>query len=308
MLSDKHAGAPVAEPLLPQESDRFDAHHPLHSFIKHRPQALTALTDCQAGSFWWSFPNLAPKLALEKVTLVEETATELVFGAADGALRILPLADRATYWRTIMRHVEAKATLALIPEWAADAMRRHYKVAQQQKEYLISTGTLRTMPGGSLRNVRNLIYKAKRATTIGRFEGDHIEDYLAVNRAWYKQNAEAKFRTYDKTSIDWLLQNWTHLRPYAPDMLCYGVRANDDAKLIAFTIASQLCDGAWSAYTERFDREHPIQGCNWLLWQQFAHHFDEVPWENDGTADTTALRHNKNKVVSNLAAFFKVGP
>jgi hypothetical protein len=305
MLSDKHAGAEVDRPLPPREGVGFDAQHPLHSFIRRRPQALKALAECQAASFWWSLPNLAPKLALDKVAFVEETPTEIVFGTADGSLRILPLADRATYWRTIMRYVEAKATLALIPEWAADALRRHYKVAPQQKEYMIATETLRALPGGSLRNVRNLINKARRATTMGRFEGDYIEDYLNVNRAWYKQNAEAKFRTYDKTSIDWMLRNWTHLRVYAPDLLCFGIRANDDGKLIAFTIASTLCEGAWSAYTERFDREHPIQGCNWLLWQEIAKSFEE-PWENDGTADTTALRRNKGKVVASLAPFFKV--
>ena len=305
MLSDKHAGAPEAEPLLSQESDRFDALHPLQSLLKHRTKALQALADCGAASFWWSLPNLAPKLILEKVALVEETETALIFSCHDGSARVLPLADRASYWQTLLRLLEDKKTLGLVPEWAADALRRHYKVIPQQREFLIANTTLQELPGGRLRNQRNLIAKARRGTTVGRFEGDHVEDYLAVNKAWYRQNAEAKFRTYDKTSIDWMLRNWRDLRAVAPDLQCLGARCNADAKLIAFTIASKLCEGTWSAYTERFDREHPIQGCNWMLWQEFAR-FHEEPWENDGTADTTALRHNKGKVVASLVPFFKV--
>ena len=307
MLSIKHADAAVARSLPSREGGPFDGCRPLHSLLRHRVRALQSLADCGAASFWWSLPNLAPKLALEKATLVEERSDALIFGTSDGAVRVLPLADRAAYWQTLMGLVEAKKTIALVPEWAANALRKHYRVTPQQKEFVVATATLRELPGGRLRNQRNLINQCRRATTVGRFEGDHVEDYLAVNKAWYRQNAEAKFRTYDKTSIDWLLQNWTALRAAAPDLLCLGARGNADARLIAFTVASKLCTGVWSAYTERFDREHPIQGCNWMLWQDFARLHDE-PFENDGTADTTALRHNKGKVVASLTPFFRLEP
>ena len=307
MLSNNHADAAVERPLPPREGGPFDGRRPLQILLQHRERALQSLADCGAASFWWSLPNLAPKLALEKAILAEERSDALIFGTSDGAVRVLPLAGRAAYWQTLMGFVEAKKTIALVPEWAANALRKHYKVTPQQKEFVIATATLRELPGGRLRNQRNLINQCRRATTVGRFEGDHVEDYLAVNKAWYRQNAEAKFRTYDKTSIDWLLQNWTALRAAAPDLLCYGARANADAKLVAFTVASRLCAGTWSAYTERFDRDHPVQGCNWMLWQDFARLHDE-PWENDGTADTTALRHNKGKVVASLTPFFRLEP
>ena len=307
MLTQNNADAAVARSLPSREGSPFDGCRPLQTLLKQRPRALQSLAVCGAASFWWSLPNLAPKLALEKVRLVEQTDDALVFQSADNALRVLPLTDRAAYWRTLMRLVEARATLALVPEWAAGALRKHCSVTPQQKEFMIATATLRELPGGRLRNPRNLINQARRATTVDLFHGKHVEDYLAVNKAWYKQNAEAKFRTYDKTSIDWLLQNWRNLCVTAPDLLCLGARANSDAKLIAFTIASKLCEGVWSAYTERFDREHEIQGCNWMLWQDFAR-LHEEPFENDGTADTTALRHNKGKVVAGMTPFFRLEP
>ena len=302
-----HADAAVARPLPSREGGSFDGHRPLQILLRHRQRALQSLSDCGAASFWWSLPNLAPKLVMGKVLLVEERDDALIFANVDGERRVLPLGDRAAYWRTLMGLVEAKAPIALVPEWAADALRKHYSVKPQQREFVVASATLRELPGGRLRNQRNLINQCRRETTVGRFEGDHVADYLAVNRAWYKQNAEAKFRTYDKTSIDWLLQNWTKLRAAAPDLMCLGARANADAKLIAFTVASKLCEGQWSAYTERFDRDHPVQGCNWMLWQDFAKFYDE-PFENDGTADTTALRHNKGKVVASFTPFFRLEP
>ena len=307
MLSHEHADAAVARLLPSREGGPFDGCRPLQILLRHRQRALQALADCGAASFWWTLPNLAPKLALEKVALLEETADALVFRGAGGALRVLPLSGRDAYWRTLMRLVEGRATLALVPEWAADALRKHHTVVAQQREFIVATTTLRDLPGGRLRNQRHLINQCRRATTTGRFEGDHVKDYLAVNKAWYRQNAGTKFRTYDKTTIDWLLLNWTALRVGAPDLQCFGVRANADAQLIAFTVASKLCEGTWSAYTERFDRDHPIQGANWMLWQDFALAYDE-PWENDGTADTTALRHSKSKVVAKLTPFFTVSP
>lgn len=278
----------------------------LNLYLQSLPTIRQSLDLCGAGAFYFGVANLAPKIALGKVEMTLHPSGDALIVMSQGKSRVIPLSDRAAYWGVLNNLLEAGMPLAQVPWWAADALRHHYTVAKQHEEYLIKTETLQVMPGGRLANVRNLMNRARRLCSVEEMPlaEAYLAEYLTLNKVWYRQNAEAKFRTYDKTSIDWLLENFGAVQSVAQDLVCLGIR--HEGKLLNMTVASMLSANSWSAYTERFDRDAQIEGANWLAWSVLADRFKDVPWENDGTADTTELRKNKGKLLDHKVPFFTV--
>jgi hypothetical protein len=304
MTDKSDADAAVARSQPSRLGSLINEFHPLQILYEKRVATLTALDECGAASFWFGVANLAPKLALGKVTIEDARDFSCILLKTKDDVRVLPYGSQNDYWYCVLDLIAKKTSVALLPEWVRTGLAHTYKLSPQQSEFVIETEKLRTLPGGRLMNTRNLVNKARRLTTFDDPYGKPVDDYLVLNRTWYRQNAESKFRTYDKVSIDWMLNNWDRLCLLFPDLRCLGVR-DEAGRLISFTIASALTVTSWSAYTERFDRNHPIQGCNWLAWSHLANHFAGARFENDGTADTTALRHNKSKVLHHMTPFFR---
>ena len=299
------AGAGVVQPLPSRLSGTFDGSRPLQPLFDRRASYLQSLATCQAGSFWFGALNLLPKVALGKLEL-EVRKDAILLYASDGSFRVLPLADRNAYYATLIELLSSKCYVKNVPEWVATHLKRSYPVKKQQEEYLIPTETLRLLPGGRLRTIRNLVHKSRREAQVRLFSPADLAEYERVNALWYRQNKDLKFRTYDKTSIDWLLANHAMLAVYLPETAWAGVWLGD--RLLSFTMADMLHEGVWSAYTERFDRDAPIDGSNWRTWSDLAGLYANrgVPFENDGTADTTALRHNKGKLNPTKVSFYEV--
>lgn len=304
-ISDESAGTDVARTLAShlEGAHRRALPAPSEDLRKLFAKARGALDACQAQSFFFGPLNVLPKLALEKLTYEHRGSYAILRN--EGGIRVIPVvADRSMYWTVLLDLLSAKETLLNVPEWAANALRKTYAVKKQQSEYVIPTLVLQTYRGGHLRNIRNLVHKYEREGSTEAFDPAKLEEYLALNRVWYRQNAEGKFRTYDKTSIDWLLENWTEYTEIDPTAQMIGVR-DKDGKLVNFTVAGALTDSIWSAYTERFDRDAQ-DGANWYAWQLLAYAFGKYPVENDGTADTAQLRRNKGKLSPQMANFYTV--
>ncbi len=299
------AGVGVVRPLPSRSSGSFDTSRPLQLLLEHRQTYLQSLASLQAGSFWFGALNLLPKVALDKVH-VEQRGEFLLLTTPDEAVRVLPLtADKGIYYVMLTDLLAAKRHVRLIPDWVAQHIRKGNPLKKQQDEYLIATKTLQTLPGGSLRAERNLVHRSRRVADP-KFGADDLAALKALNATWYRQNADTKFRTYDKTSIDWLLDNWPDLAAALPDARILSIWY--DGQPISFTMASMLAADTWSAYTERFDRQAPIAGSNWRSWSDLAFLYDaeyNLPYENDGTADTPQLRRNKSKLTGTKVSFWE---
>lgn len=316
MTNGSDAGAEVARPTPSRLGGSFDGSRPLQTLLDNLPAARASLNAAGSASFFYGIANLAPKLALGKLDC-EKRGDTLVITSTSGEVRVMPLGHPSAQYEMILEMVSssrlggAGRTVLNVPKHIAEHLSRTYTKSLQQNEYLIPTENLKKMAGGSLANVRNLISRLKRdGAQIEIFGPSVVDEYLAVNQAWYRENAKTKFRTYDKTSIDWLLNNFEQLASIVPDLMCLGVRTKD-GKLLGFTVSSLLCDGVWTAYTERFSRGSARSGANWMLWQYFAAGTSlgaRCGFENDGTADTPELKHNKGKLQPIIVPFYRLAP
>jgi hypothetical protein len=259
----------------------------------------------RAPAFAFSILNASPKIALGKWQ-VEEMDGALALVSGDGTHRVMPTGTLGQYHAATMHLLEHKKPLALVPEWLAAPLKKHYAVAKQHDEYVMRTGDVRALPGGRNAAMRGNVNKARRLCTIEDFDAAKLHEFLALNALWYRQNAEIKFRPYDKTSIDWLLKNWSAIRRIDPDCTCLGIRHAETRQLIALNMGCVLSDRTWSAYTQRFDRAAPLKAANMLGYTELARVFADLQEENDGTADTKTIREWKDRLVSEKRTFFVV--
>lgn len=261
------------------------------------------MKDCQASAFAFSPLNVLPKIALGKLAL-EARAGGIILRSAEGTARVVPTGDRAAYYRLLLDLLSEKTSLALVPEWAAVALKKHQDVSKQHDEYVMTTEDVKAFPGGRNRQMRGNVNKARRLCTVEDFDQENLQEFKDLVRTWYRQNVELKFRTYDKTSIDWLLENWAELRDVIPDLVCLGIRY--EGQLISLNLGCLLSEGVWTAYTQRFDRDAPIKHGNMLGYNELANRFDGADLENDGTADTKTIREWKDRLVAQKVPFFTV--
>ncbi len=262
-----------------------------------------AMVSCGAPAFAFSPLNALPKIALGKLQVVEGSGGVIL--ADDNVDRVIPTGSATDYYQTVVHRLEKGRELALVPEPIALHIKKGgYSVSKQHEEYVMRTEDVQTFPGKRNRQMRGNVNKAKRLCEIEVYHQAQADEYKALVKTWYRQNTDLKFRTYDKTSIDWLLENWTALQHAVPDLGCIGVR--HDAQLISLNMACQLTDMHWTAYTQRFDRNAPVKHANMLGYQEMAHLFGRLALENDGTADTKTIREWKDRLVAQKIAFYTV--
>jgi hypothetical protein len=265
------------------------------------------MVTCRSEPFAFSPLNALPKIALGKWT-PRPLKGALALISVDGVHRVMPLDGPDLYYAAILDLLQERKTLSLVPEWIATALKKHHKVTKQHDEYVMETPDVRALPGGRNAALRGNVNKARRLCSIEALSSERLDEYLALNALWYKQNAVIKFRPYDKTSIDWLLRNWPLVREAVPDAVCLGVRSIASAQLISLNLGCALSDAAWTAYTQRFDRGAPIKAANMFGYAELAGVFASLPMENDGTADTKTIREWKDRLVARKVPYFIVSP
>lgn len=297
-----NAGSNVAWPLPSRRSGRIEAISPLQTFLEALPLSRLHMPETGVTAFAFSPVNALSKLALDKWTA---TAIEGAVVLASGDdVRLMPTGGKEAYWHAMLSQLEAKKNLMLVPEWAASGLRKNYKVLKQHDEYIMTTDAVKSFAGGRNASLRNQINKARKICTVEVYTSSNEAEYLALNALWYRQNVTLKFRTYDKTSIDWLIKNWIDVTKVVPDAIMLGVRF--DGKLISLNIGSGLCATMWTSYTFRYDREAPVKASNMLGYQSLASHFPKLGYENDGTADTAGIRAWKDRLMLTKIPFFKI--
>lgn len=304
----KSAGATERGPLLPGETVGCEAFLPLQRLQDTLSERRQAMDLCGCPAFAFSSLNMIPKIMLAKWTLTDNAPhRSFALTSADGTTRVLPYGTVTDYFQSILALLERKTPLALVPEHIAQHFKKSgYKVKKQHDEYIMATSDVMGLPGGRNKRLRNYVNKASDLSTVERFDPSQLAEYKALVKVWYRQNVDLKFRTYDKTSNDWLLENWTTVQKLEPTAICLGVRCNPGEQLMSLSMACQLSDRYWTAYTERYDRNAPVKGCNWFGYTQLGRAFPGLDYANDGTADTTSIREAKDRLVCKKLTFYTV--
>lgn len=303
MAENTHAGAGAVQPLPSRKGGLGGESRPLQSFIDAVPLMRAAMHMGGANAFSFSPLNALPKIALEKWDV--EVGDTCITVQANGTCRIIPLSTQPDYYHAVLGALDRKVQVTHVPEWIANALKGHYPMAKTSVEYVMRTEDVQAFPGGHNRQMRGNVNKARRLCTVEDFDPANLHEYAALVKTWYKQNQEIKFRTYDKTSIDWLLENWTDLKAAIPDLTCLGIRY--EGQLISLNMGCLLSEQTWTAYTQRFDRAAPIKHGNMLGYNELAKRFADTPFENDGTADTPTIKEWKDRLVYTKHVFYTVG-
>ena len=196
---------------------------PLQSFLEKIPAMRQAMVTCAVPAFAFSPLNVLPKLALDKLSL-SEVEGNAVLSSKDGVSRIIPTGARQNYYAAVLQLLSEGRQLALVPEWIAVALKKHYTVAKQHDEFMMLTADVIELPGGSNKSLRRHVRKARQTTVVEDYDPAKEAEYLALNATWYRQNAGLKFRTYDKTSIDWMIRNWPDVAAGDPTARLIGIR------------------------------------------------------------------------------------
>ncbi|MCL4743866.1 MAG: DUF2156 domain-containing protein [Burkholderiaceae bacterium] len=297
------AGAGAVRSFPSRLGSLIEESRPLHLFVEAIPAMRRAMDHCGVPAFAFSPMNALPKIGLGKLTV--EAAAGAVILSDDNTDRVVPTGSQNEYYREILTRLDAGRELALVPEHIAKHLKAGgVKVAKQHEEYIIRTNDVQTFPGGRNRQMRGDINRARRLCTVESYDPANLDEYKNVVRTWYRQNAELKFRTYDKTSIDWLLHHWPELVDAVPSMTCLGVR--HEGKLVSVNMGCQLTATHWTAYTQRFDRDCPVKHVSMFGFNQLAFAFAHLEVENDGTADTKSIRAWKERVVDKKIDFYTV--
>lgn len=258
-----------------------------------------------AQTFAFSALNAIPKIALGKWSSVLSDDGKALILSDETLDRVVPLGTSEDYYRSLISLLEGKRKLALVPEHFASILKRGgFKVTRQHDEYITRTEVVRTLPGNSNRSARCNVNAARRVCSVEDFDTSQVDEYKALVKLWYRQNAETKFRTYDKTSNDWLLENMGLLRAAVPDISCIGIR--HEGRLLSVNMACQLTGSMWTSYTRRFDREAQVKSAAVLGYTSHATLFSNLEYENNGTADTKTIRDVKERLVHHKLSKFMV--
>lgn len=301
-----NAGAHVAGSAPSRSGSIIEDFRPLQLLTSTIDAQRVALANCGIVGFALSPLNVLPKLALEKWT-AEQRGETIWLTSGDGIVRVLPLSTTTDYYQSILQALEAKKTVALVPDHIAQHLKKSgFNVEKQQVEYLMKTSTIIDPPGPHHQRLRNYLKRARQRTVVEEYSPDMLADYLALNKSWYAQNKDLKFRTYDKTSIDWLLQNWPEVKAAIPDAKLIGIRVG--LQLIAFDMGCLLAKGWWTSYTHRFDRTADVQKATFHAYAELAKQFIDVENENQGTADNKAIRDWKSKMAYATQTLYMVKP
>lgn len=301
------AGAAVAQSMPPRQGSLIEESRPLQLFLETLPLGRHAMSFTPSPSFALSALNVMPKIALGKWGVDLDRVNNCTILSTDDADRIMPSGNVTEYYQGIVTRLTSGRTVALVPESIAAHLKKGgYKVQRQQVEYLMKTEDVILPPGGRHSRLRNYLRQAERDCVVEELDPANMAEYLALNKTWYRQNAELKFRTYDKTSIDWLLTNWQDVQKAVPDARCVGVRLRSNMQLIAFDMGCLLTRDQWTSYTHRFDRNAPVNRVSMYAYAELAKHYPGEPTENQGTADTTTIKAWKERLAYATQTLFTV--
>lgn len=260
--------------------------------------AKTEFRPFQAGPAF-----ILPKLALGKADLAVGSNFALV--EMGDVMMPLCFGDRTDFWGITLDLLAGKRSL-LLPEWAATPLAKQYKTTPVA-QYLQKTADLIDPPGSYFKATRKDIRRLEAASVIERLNEKNQQDFADLNKRWYSENKDLKFRTYDKTSIDWLIENTPKIGPRPTGLIVLGVRQGD--QIVSFQAAAFLATDCWATYTVRFSREGP-RGASSLATAAVARSMGAVGLEyaNDGTADTTTIRERKEALSYAKQKLFRVDP
>jgi len=304
LIHSQYAGAGMVQPQPPRSSSLIEESRPLQIFIQSLPAMQSAFSQIGVPFFAANALNALPKIALGKWEIEQHDGFLKIISGGEAVL--FPTSDLQAWYAGVLGSLETGVTVRLIPEFIATALKTHHRVSKHHDEYIMRTESVQTFPGGRNAALRGNVNKARRLCEIEEYDPIHLEDYKRIVRLWYRQNASLKFRTYDKTSIDWLLDNWEALKEHVPDIICLGVRY--EGELISLNMGCKLSNNYWCAYTQRFDRNAPVKHANMLGYNELAARFNSIEFENDGTADTASIRAWKDRLVQAKTPFFKISP
>jgi hypothetical protein len=259
--------------------------------------ALASLGLCPG---YYSAPNILSRLALGGWQMIE-FPNSVGFLGKDGAIRLAPLSDFKGLYTDMLSALE-KHPLACVPEVIAEHMKKvGMPVTASHSDFLFSTAKARDLPGGSLARLRAYRNAVAKDHTVEVTDAPPIAELLDINRSWYRQAALRKFRTFEKTNIDWLLNNWTDALALAPDIRATVVRK--DGKAVAFLV-SALVGGVPTIFTRRFATTAE-NGVNAFALSGLAASVSG-DFINDGPASDSGVKKVKQRLAVSQVKFYAV--
>lgn len=271
----------------------------------------TNLKAVEAYGSYWSAPNLIARLGLGSWTIEKAGDGSEAIISKDGKARVIPPADKKTYWFSLLEW-SGRRDVMFVPLYAASAMRaRGLKTTKQPVEYLMDPVKLAALPGGELKTYRRELNRAREVCDVELLdptEPKTLADMLALTQMWYREAAKRTFRTYEKTQIDWLLNNWKTAIAIDPSITAAGVRAKDTGELLTFEIGSALTTDMGVSFTQRSNRAKavgPYSGMNLLVSSHLATSLGFTRL-NDGTADSPGITARKSKLAVATVEFHTV--
>lgn len=306
------AGAGAAQPDPSRIGAPIEGGHPLQPFppafelfLKHRPAFMANAEAVGAACHYFSPANMLAKLALGKYETYEAEG-HCVFVNGDGAACVMPGGEPQAYFAAVLAALDKHKKVFLVGEAVANHLRGTYGAKPYGKEYLGTTEGLIQLPGGGLKTLRNEIRYTDQRAELVDFEEAIADELMRVNKGWYAEAKDRHFRPYDKTSIDWLIQNWRMVEELAPDAQLSAALEKTTGRIVAFCVVSNLTNRSWNCFTRRYVRDTGLKSVNLWTWWKLAHWRDPELF-NDGTADSAEIRHMKEKYSDRTLQTFAVG-
>ena len=270
------------------------------AFVNDRSKFMQDADQLGAAFFFFSPPNVLPKIHLGKLVAKKHCLVD-----ASGTARVIPYGTQAEYYARTLDALATYSSLLLVPAWIANNLRKSYTVAVQHHEYLIAEETAAFMDAPQLKQMRYNTNHADKHTTTEWWDGSNPVELMEVNTSWYKDANGRLFRTYDKASIDWMIQHWSFIVERAPDVRCVLIRSKADGRLLSFNIGSALTNRQFMSYTQRYLREPAAKGANFLGMRRLC---CELPgtFGNIGSADTKEIKDWKDRLTRHTLTAYKV--
>jgi hypothetical protein len=269
---------------------------------------LADADDLQVPFFYFSPPNVIPKLALGKLSIVQlGPCIGLVDG--QGGIRVMPGGSQADYYGAVLTAVASYKSVLLVPSWIAGHIKGgKTKVAVQHHEFLASAATLADYGTPALRNIRRNVRTALKVMQSEWWNGEAPERLLEVNQAWYREASDRFFRTYDKTSLDHLITHWREIEERFPDCCIMVQRHLETGAVLGFNVGCRLTDAVWTSYTQRYLRTDDARGANFVGLQRLSQMLSGMAkgLGNIGTADSSGIRAWKEDMQAATLTAYKV--
>lgn len=280
----------------------------LERYAELAPALKRGLDAVEAPASFYSPLNIIGRLALGKWTIEERDGFPAF--VSEGAVRVIPLADKAAYYQAILAW-SFRNEVHFVPEYMADVFRqRGYSVKKLQDEYILHPEKLADLAGGDLRGLRS---DRNRALKVVSYEDADLQsratlgDLIDLNDRWYKEAKARLWRPSEKAQIEWMLRNWQDVLALEPSAKVVLIKDASNKVPISFEAGSYLTDTLASSFTQRSDREYltrAYSGANLIATLGLVGLMGRP--SNDGPADTKELAARKTKMASKVLTFYSV--